>query len=227
MEGRTACAVIYNVEHLLDAAADVAALLQACPTLSVLATSRAPLHIAAEREYALGPLPLPSLDHVPTAQEVASAEAARLFVDRASAHAPGFTLTDANAAAVAAICRRLDGLPLALELAAGWIRMLPPSALLARLDDALPLLVGGARDLPERQRTMRDVVGWSYDLLEPAERRLFDCLAVFSGRWTIEAAQAVADPGDDPIEVLRRHASLLDRNLIAKAMTGHVNDYEL
>jgi predicted ATPase len=143
--------VLDNAEHLLEAAPEVAALLAVAPRLVVLVTSRAPLRLRGEHEYPVQPLALPELCHVPRPDEIVAAGAARLFLERARAACPTFALTEANAAAVAAICRRPDGLPLALELAAPWVKVLPPTALLTRLDRALPLLTGGARDLPARQ----------------------------------------------------------------------------
>ena len=131
---------------------------------------------------------------MPPLADLTGYEAVALFVERASAASPAFVLTDENAGAVVAICRRLDGLPLALELAAARIRLLSPEAILERLERRLPLLVGGAADLPARQQTLRAAIDWSYDLLESAERRLFERLAVFAGGWTIEAADAVCNP---------------------------------
>ena len=184
-----------NCEHVAAAAAElVAALLAACPAVQILATSRAPLQVRAEHLLPVPPLALPP----PGAQSVESlgnAEAVALFVRHARAVSPAFTLTEANAAAVAEICRRLDGLPLAIELAASWTRLLPPAALLDRLD-ARPLeLGGGSRDAPTRHQTIRETIAWSHDLLSPEEQALFARLAVFSGGWTIEAAEAVMGDG--------------------------------
>ena len=164
--------VLDNCEQVLAAAPDVATLLAASPGLTVLATSREPLHVRGEREFPLPPLPLPAADRLPGAsRSSAQVPAVALFVERAPAVQPDFALTADNAAAVAAICRRLDGLPLAIELAAARVKVLPPAALLARLEQRLPLLTGGGRDLPARQRTMRDAIAWSYDLLAPRSRR--------------------------------------------------------
>ena len=180
-----------NFEHLLEAAPEVAALLAACPFLKVLVTSRAPLRVRGEREYPVEPLSVPDLSRVPAVGDVEGVASVRLLVQRARAASPGFELTQQNAAAIAAICRRLDGLPLALELVAARLRLLSPTALLARLDEVLPLLSGGPRDLPERQRTMRDTVAWSHDLLSPEEQVLFARLCVFAGGFELPAAEAV------------------------------------
>ena len=184
-----------NFEQVLAAAPLVAELLAACPGLKVLVTSRAPLRLSGEQRVpgpAAGAARPPST--APTRCERCSqSEAVRLFVERAQAVRPDFALTTTNAAAVAEICRRLDGLPLAIELAAARIRLLPPGALLARLERRLPLLTGGARDLPARQQTLRDTIAWSYDLLSPEEQALFRRLAVFAGGCTFEAAEAVAN----------------------------------
>ncbi len=214
-----------NVEHVLDAAPEMAALLQACPRLTVLATSRAPLRLGGEQEYPVPPLDLPISSRVPPLEEMAKTSAVALFVRRARQATPAFALTQANATAVAAICRRLDGLPLAIELATARTRVLQPAGLLERLDRALPLLGGGARDLPARQRTMRDAIAWSHDLLDPAERMLFARLSVFAGGWTIDAAEAVAaDPdgdGDLPaVEILPMLEALLERNLLTAGGSG-------
>jgi predicted ATPase len=205
--------VLDNFEHLAAAASEIVALLMACPRLVVLVTSRAALRVRGEQEYSVPPLALPDLCHVPTVEEATAAAAVALFVQRAQAANPEFVLTSANAAAVAAICRRLDGLPLALELAAARIKLLSPTALLARLDRALPLLVGGAQDLPERQQTMRTTIAWSYDLLSPPERLLLRRLPVFTGGCTLEAAEAVCQ--DDSLgDVHEGLSRLLDSSLV-------------
>ena len=209
--------VLDNFEHLLAAAPAVVGLLRGSAGVQVLVTSRTPLHVRGEQQYPVCPLALPELQHVPVVAEVAAVAAVQLFVQRAREVQPTFALTQTNATAVAAICRRLDGLPLALELAAAWVKLLAPTALLARLDQALPMLVGGARDLPARQQTLHTTVAWSYDLLPADEQALFRRLAVFVGGWTIEAAQAVGSGTDveRPVEaVLGLLASLVDKSLV-------------
>ena len=181
-----------NCEQVLGAAPQITALVAVCPHLSVLATSRAALRVRGEREVPILPLPLPVSDRRPSVAELALVPSVALFLERAAASQPTFALSADNAAAVAAICRRLDGLPLAIELAAAWIRVLSPAALLERLQQRLLLLTGGSRDLPARQRTMRDAIAWSYDLLTASEQPLFRCLAVFAGGWTLEAAEVVS-----------------------------------
>jgi predicted ATPase/DNA-binding XRE family transcriptional regulator len=197
--------VLDNVEHVLDAAPEVADLLARCPGLAVLATSRAPLRVRAERERPLGPLPLPAGS---SAAAVAASPAAQVFLDRAAAAGRPGALTDASAADVAAICRRLDGLPLALELAAAHARYLPPAALLGRLDEALAS--GRSRDLPERQRTMRAALDWSHDLLTAAEQELLRRLAVCAGSFSLDTARAVAGGGD----VLAALGGLAEQSLV-------------
>lgn len=210
---QTLLLVLDNVEHLVEAAPAVGQLLGAAPRLKVLATSRTPLRLRAEREYPVPPLGLPRrTPSLPLAQLVQS-DAVRLFVARAQAVKPGFTLTDANAPAVAEICWRLDGLPLAIELAAARVRMLSPQAILARLERRLPFLTGGARDTPQRQRTLRDAIAWSYDLLQPEEQTLFRRLAVFVGGGTLEAAEAVANP-DGTLDVLGGIERLAEHSLL-------------
>lgn len=183
--------VLDNFEQVLPAAVDVDALLRGCPRLAVLVTSRAPLHLRGERELPVPPLALPDAGRAATPETLARSEAVALLVDRAAAIRPGFALTEANAPAVAEICRRLDGLPLAIELAAARLRLLPPEALLARLGHALDLLTSGPSDLPARQQTLRRTIAWSYDLLQPDEQRLFRRLSVFVGGFTLEAAETL------------------------------------
>jgi predicted ATPase/DNA-binding CsgD family transcriptional regulator len=183
--------VLDNFEHLLAAARDVATLLAASPGLQVLVTSRAPLRLRGEREVPVEPLAVPDLTHIPTPDELVTSTAVQLFLERARAWSPSFALTQANASAIAAICRRLDGLPLALELAAARLRILSPTELLGRLDQALPLLTGGARDLPERQRTIRQAIDWSYRILAEDEQALFRRLGIFVGGWDAAAAEAI------------------------------------
>ena len=202
-----------NCERILAAAPEVGALLAANPTVSILATSRAALHIRGEHEFPLQPLPLPTVDRLPPLEELAQVPAVALFVDLAAASRPDFTLTPGNAAAVASICRRLDGLPLAIELAAARVKVLPPAALLARLEQRLPLLTGGGRDLPTRQRTMRDALAWSYDLLSSDEQSLFRRFAVFAGGFTLEAAVAVVGPEGERA-VLDGVIALVEQSLV-------------
>jgi len=198
--------VLDNLEHLPAAVPLVADLVGACPALTVLATGRAPLRLTGERQFPLGPLP--SL-----ADEVGIPAAVELFRQRAVAVAPHFELTDANAATVARVCQRLDGLPLAVELAAARVKLFTPGALLERLDRGLELLTGGARDLPERQRTLRDTVAWSYDLLDEQEGLLFRRLSVFVGDFSLEAAETVCWPEAEG-DFLQTLASLVDNSLL-------------
>lgn len=195
--GRELLLVLDNFEHVMGAAPEVAGLLGSAPGLIVLVTSRAPLRIRGERECLMPPLAVPDPSHAPDVQTVHGAPAARLFLERARAASSAFLLTRKNAAAVAAICWRLDGLPLALELAAAQARFLGPTQLLLRLDQALE--AGGARDLPERQRTMHATLDWSHDLLSDEEQALFRRLSVFSGGFTLETAEAVG--ADDRVGV--------------------------
>jgi predicted ATPase len=185
--------VLDNFEHVVEAASQVADLLAACPELKALATSRSVLRVSGEHADAIWPLALPDASGQTSLEAVAGAEAVRLFVARARAAQPDFVLTDANAPTVAAICRSLDGLPLAIELVAAKLRLLPPESLLARLARTLPVLTGGGRDLPDRQRTMRDAIAWSYELLTGDEQVLFRRLAVFVGGFTLDAAADVAE----------------------------------
>ncbi|MBW3634679.1 MAG: tetratricopeptide repeat protein, partial [Chloroflexi bacterium] len=205
--------VLDNFEQVLPAAPEVAALLGACPGLTALVTSRAVLHVSGEHDVRVLPLVLPDPSRVPSVLEVGGAEAVRLFVERATAARDDFVLTEANAADVVAICHRVDGLPLAIELAAARIAHLPPAALRARLDQQLALLTGGPQDQPARLQNMRNAIAWSFDLLSPEEQALFLRLAVFVGGCTLEAAEAVCneDLGIDVLDVL---ASLVDASLL-------------
>ncbi|MDQ3411141.1 MAG: LuxR C-terminal-related transcriptional regulator [Chloroflexota bacterium] len=209
--------VLDNFEHVVEAAPMVVDLLAACSGVKVLVTSRVRLRLSGEHEHAVPPLAVvPADDPAPVALANTS-EAVRLFVARAAAVREEFALTAENAAPVAHICRRLDGLPLAIELAAARVKVLPPASLLARLEHRLPLLSNGSRDAPARQQTMRDTIAWSYDLLPPAEQALFQRLAVFVGGCTLEAAEAVcAFAGSSAIDVLAGIASLTDKSLLRR-----------
>ena len=204
--------VLDNFEHLLAAADVVADLLTGCPKLTVLVTSRAALRIRGEREFAVTPLELPSARHDRDPAEVTGSPAGRLFLDRARSVLPGFEVTGDNAADVAAICRRLGGLPLALELAAAKVKLLAPRDLLTRLDTALS--VGWTRDLPKRQRTMRATLDWSYRLLTPEEQTLFRHLALFAGRFRLEAAEALVGPMVGADRVLELVSGLVEQSLL-------------
>jgi predicted ATPase/class 3 adenylate cyclase len=207
--------VLDNFEQVLSAAPLVAELLAEAPRLRVIATSRAPLHVSGEQDYEVPPLSLPDPKDLPPLAALTQYEAVALFIERASAVKPDFAVTNENAPAVAEICSRLDGLPLAIELAAARIRLLTPQAILDRLERRLPLLVGGPQDVPARQRTLRGAIDWSYELLEEPERRLFARLAVFAGGWTLDAAEEVAGaPGDIGIGILDGLASLADKSLV-------------
>ncbi len=209
--------VLDNLEHLLEAAPEIAELIEACPNLTVLVTSRAPLRLRGEQEYPVPPLALPATTLSPTPQEVLDSPSGRLFVERIRAASPTFSLEGENASAVAAICWRLAGLPLALELAAAKVRFLGPTALLSRLDRVLS--AGGARDLPPRQRTMRATLDWSHELLSGEEKAVFRRLSVFAGGFTLEAAEAVGPQPDaagetDIEDVLELLGRLVEQSLV-------------
>jgi len=204
-----------NFEQVLEAAPAVTEMLAAAPGLKVLATSRASLGLYGEHEYPVPPLTLPDLTHPPPLERLTQYEAVGLFVERAQAVRPDFSITNESAPAVAEICVRLDGLPLAIELAAARIKMLPPKAMLQRLGSRLKLLTGGARNLPERQRTLRATIEWSHALLDEGEQVLFALLAVFSGGRTLEAIEAICDAeGDLPVDSFEGISSLLDKSLL-------------
>jgi predicted ATPase/DNA-binding XRE family transcriptional regulator/Tfp pilus assembly protein PilF len=203
-----------NFEQVLAAGLVVADLLGAAPRLRVLVTSRAALHLRGEHEVMVAPLALPRAG-IRDLTALTQYDAVRLFIARAQAVKADFQVTNANAPAVAEICARLDGLPLAIELAAARVKLLPPEALLKRLSSRLQTLIGGARDLPTRQQTIRNTIDWSYHLLSQSEQALFMRLAVFAGGWTLEAAEAVANATRDlMVEVLEGIQSLLDKSLL-------------
>ncbi|MHB8576700.1 MAG: ATP-binding protein [Dehalococcoidia bacterium] len=195
--------VLDNFEQVVTAALEVYALLAAAPGLAILVTSRMPLRVEGEHEYAVTPLPLPAVTQDMPLETLGKNAAIQLFVERARAVRADFALTRENALVLQEICHRLDGLPLAIELAAARIKLLPPVALLARLDQRLGLLTGGARSLPARQQTLRATIAWSWDLLSELEQALFRRLSVFAGGWTLEAMEAVANV----VAVGTRHAS--------------------
>jgi predicted ATPase/serine/threonine protein kinase len=208
--------LIDNFEQVSEASTLIQQLLDACPSLKVLVTSRVVLRIYGEQEFPVPPLPLPAADAV-SPSALLECPSIALFVQRAAAGRPDFMLTSKNADAVVAICRRLDGLPLAIELAAARVKILPAPELLARLERRLELLTGGARDLPERQQTLRGAIKWSYDLLTPAEQKLFRRLSVFAGGCTLEGVEAVCNTSEDlGVDVLDGVASLVDNSLLVQ-----------
>ena len=204
-----------NFEQIISAAPVVVELLIAAPRLQALVTSRTALHLSGEHEFVVPPLSLPNLRDQPPLDRLAQSEAIRLFVERAQAVTSDFALSEENATAIAAICQQVDGLPLAIELAAGRVKLLSPQALLPRLKDRLGLLVGGARDLPARQQTLRATITWSYDLLNQHEQALFRRLAVFVGGCTLTAAEAVCAPSSGlEGDMLDSAARLVDQSLL-------------
>jgi predicted ATPase len=209
--------VIDNFEHLHPAAQTVAELISSAEELKVLVTSRSPLHIYGEREFPVPPLGLPDLGATISVRALARKPAVALFLERAVAVKPNFELTEENALAVATICNRLDGLPLAIELAAARIKLLSPSAMQTRLESRLQLLTGGAKDLPVRQQTLRGAIDWSYGLLNPAEQALFRRLSVFVGGCTLEGVEAVCNTKQDlEIDVVDGMESLVNKSLVQR-----------
>ncbi len=208
--------VLDNFEQVLPAAIAVADLLAACPALTVLITSRARLRISGEQAVDVDPLALPDLQHLPALHDLEQVDSVRLFVAHARQARSSFALAQQNAAAVAAICTKLDGLPLAIELAAARVRILSPPALLARLEQRLQVLTAGPRDVPTRQQTMRAAIAWSYDLLSPDAQRLFSHLSVFVGGCTLDAIEAVYDQPDDVLDGL---SVLVDHSLVGQTET--------
>src|SRR5271170_2155994 len=204
-----------NFEHLMQAAPMVAELLAMGPNLKILVTSRAALHVYGEQEFPVPPLALPDSRSTSSVDILSQNPAVALFVQRAVAAKPDFELNRENAPAVAEICARLEGLPLAVELAAARIKVLSPSSMRTRLASRLQLLTGGARDLPQRQQTLRAAIDWSYDLLSAAEQKLFRRLSVFAGGCTLEGVEAVCDTkGDLDLDLLDGMASMVDKSLL-------------
>src|SRR5215470_2199965 len=207
-----------NFEQVVQGAPQLASLLVSCPGLRLLVTSRAALHLSGEHEFPISPLAVPDLTQLPSPEALTQEASVRLFVLRTQAIQPAFGVTPANARAIAEICVQLDGLPLAIELAAARSKLLPPQALLKRLSHRLEVLTGGAQDLPARQQTLRNTLQWSYDLLTAEEQRLFRWLSIFVGGCTLEAAEAVCQAdqagGEQAFSVLEGVASLLDKSLV-------------
>jgi predicted ATPase/class 3 adenylate cyclase len=210
--------IVDNFEQVIEGAETIDELLSAAPRLRVLVTSRIALRLYGEQEHEVPPFELPDPNRAP--EEFVRNAAASLFIDRARAVKPTFVLTSADVAAVAGIAARLDGLPLAIELAASQVRILSPQAILTRLEGHLPLPAGLSRGRPDRQQTMRDAIAWSYDLLEVPERRLFARLAVFPGGCSLEAAEAVCDPGDLGLPILDGLAALVEKSLLRPIVTA-------
>ena len=216
LESARVLLLLDNFEHLTVLAPVVAALLQATAELKIVVTSRAPLHVSGEQEFEAPPLQVPDPECV-TAVAIGGCESVRLFTERARAASPGFVLDEENAASIAGITHRLDGLPLAVELAAARVKLLPPAALLARLEHALPVLVGGARDLPQRQQTLRATIAWSYGLLGASAGRLLAVSSVFRGGISLEGAESVCAAAIDlGVEVLDGLEELVDQSLLRR-----------
>ena len=212
---RRALIVLDNFEQVLGAGASVNELLAACPNLAILTSSRSALQVSGEQEYPVPPLGLPDPTNLPSLSQLSQYEAVALFIERARAVRPGFEVTNENAPAVAEICVRLDGLPLAIELAAARIRVLTPQAMLGRLGDRLGLLSAGSRDLPARQQTLRGAIAWSHDLLEEADRELFARLSVFVGGAGLDEIESVCSgEGGDTLDGL---TSLTEKSLVRQA----------
>src|SRR5829696_5818973 len=215
LHDRQTLLVLDNLEQVLEAAPLLDELLSAAPNLKILATSRTPLRIYGEHEFPVPPLSLPDPGSLPPVEHLTQYGGVGLFVERARVVKPDFALTEENAPAVVEICARLDGLPLAIELAAARTKLLPPRAMLDRLGDRLKLLTGGARNLPQRQRTLRSAIEWSYGLLDAGEMTLFSRLAVFSGGCTLEAMEAICDAESElPMDILEGTSSLMDKSLL-------------
>ena len=229
LHAKTLLLVLDNCEHLIEACAQVSeALLRACPKLCILATSREALGITGEAAYHVPSLHTPNPAHYPSLDKLEKVDSIRLFVERAATAKPGFTLTQDNAAFLAQICYRLDGIPLALELAASRVKVLSSEQIASRLDDRFRLLTGGSRTALPRQQTLRAMMDWSYSLLSEPEKTLFRRLAVFVGGWTLEAAESVCGEGSSGFDVLDLLARLVDKSLIfIEESTGEIRYHRL
>ncbi len=212
--------VVDNFEHVLDAAPFVARILVSCPTIRLLVSSRAPLNIQGELRFDLGPLDLPPPDVIPIPDELPRWSALQLFAERAQAANSSFRVTSENLMSIVEICQRLNGLPLAIELASARLAVLSPRSLLGQFERQLNVLTGGPRDLPERHQTMRDAIAWSYELLNESERRLFRQLAYFAGGFTLEAAESIAKTHDEVHSiVLDDLTSLINNSLVRRVQS--------
>jgi predicted ATPase/DNA-binding CsgD family transcriptional regulator len=221
LKGKNLLLLVDNFEHVLEASPLVPQLLRNCPRLCVLVTSRTALRVEGEREFPVPPLAIPDLRHLPGVEELSAYASVSLFIDRARAVLPSLDAHEAALRDIAGICARLDGLPLAIELAAARTKVLSPRAMLSRLTQGQPIPGGGPRDLPERQRTLRATIGWSYNLLTPAEQAVFRCLSVFRGGCELESVEAIYDQNRDASEdLLEVIASLLDNNLVRQVESG-------
>jgi predicted ATPase/class 3 adenylate cyclase len=221
LEEKQLLLVLDNFEQVLEGAPNVGEMLTESEAFKVLATSREALGLHGEQEYLVPPLGLPDVEHLPPLDALSQFEAVVLFIDRARSVKPGFSVTNDNAPAIAEICARLDGLPLAIELAAARVKVLTPQAILKRLGQSLALLACGARDLPSRQQTLRGAIDWSYDLLDEQERTFFARLSVFVRGFTLHAAEAVCNPGSDlSFDTLDGVASLTNKSLLRQMDTG-------
>jgi predicted ATPase len=215
LRAKTLLLVLDNCEHLIEACAQISdSLLQACAKLRILASSREALGLTGEFAYRVPSLSTPNPEQLPSLEQLEKADSIRLFIERAASAKPSFTLTDSNAFSLAQICYRLDGIPLAIELAAARVKMLSPDQIAARLDDRFRLLTGGSRTALPRQQTLRAMIDWSYSLLSEQEKILFRRLAVFVGGWTLEAAEMVCGEGSDGMEVLDLLTRLVDKSLV-------------
>lgn len=224
LRAKTLLLMLDNCEHLIEACAEISeVLLRACPKLKILASSREALGIAGEVPYRVPSLATPGPDHLPPLENLLNLDSIRLFIERGTTAKPDFKLTQDNASFVAQICSRLDGIPLAIELAAARVKMLSAEQIAARLDDCFRLLTGGSRTALPRQQTLRALIDWSYSLLSEPEKTLFRRLAVFVGGWTLEAAESVCGEESSEVDVLDLLTRLVDKSLVfSEESTGEI-----